>query len=258
MSAPDVSVVTVVRNGVKHIEHVLASVAAQRGVRTEHVVIDGGSTDGTVEILRRHTPRLGYWVSEPDSGISDAMNKGAARARGEWLMFLQSDDYFAADDALARALACATPTAGFIACTLHFVEPGRVRAVTPTGFSPYLNLKLTLQHQATLIRRSTFEGLGGYDAGLHFYGDYDLFLRAKRAGIEVVVAPEIVLGCMRAGGFSGRLDWPALSARFGEERKIHFRHAPGAVARLLYAAWWSLYLPYRRLRSLLRPVAPPT
>ena len=249
----DVSVITVVRNGARHIEQTLSSVANQRGARVEHVVIDGGSTDGTVEILRRHADQLGYWVSEPDGGISDAMNKGAARARGEWLFFLQADDYLAADEALVTALAQAQPDAGFIACTLHYVEAARTRAVVPSGFAPYLNLKHTLQHQATLIRRVTFQRLGGYDTTLRVHMDYDLFLRAMRAGERAVVVPGLVLACMRAGGLSGRRDWPSLSARFAEERAIHARYAVGLPGRVFYAIWWRLYLPYRFLRSRLLP-----
>jgi glycosyltransferase involved in cell wall biosynthesis len=247
----DVSVITVVRNGARHIEQTLSTVAAQRGARVEHVVIDGGSTDGTVEILQRHSERLGYWVTEPDRGISDAMNKGAARARGKWFLFLQADDYLTGGDVIAKALGRAEPDAGFIACTLLYGESARQRAIVPTGFAPYLNLKHTLQHQATLIRRDAFARLGGYDTSLRVHMDYDLFLRAMRAGERAVVAADVELACMRAGGLSSRRDWPSLAARFAEERAIHARYAVGLGGRLFYAAWWRLYLPYRYLRSRL-------
>lgn len=252
----DITVVTVVRNGAAHIEQTLASVFAQRGVRLEYVVIDGGSTDGTVEILRRHEARITCWISEPDRGIGDAMNKGVARARGEWLLFLHADDYLAVDDALASALSHARPDAEFIACALDYLEAGGARRRPSTGFTPWLNLKTTFLHQATLIRRAAFDRLGPYDPSLRIAMDYEFFLRAARAGASAVLVPDLVLSCMRGSGISARRDWPTLKARLAEERAIHRRHASGLGARMFYWLWWLLYPGYRlTVERIRRPSA---
>lgn len=252
----DITVVTVVRNGAAHLEQTIASVLAQFGARVEYVVIDGASTDGSVEIIRRHADGIASWISEPDRGIGDAMNKGLAHARGEWLLFLHADDYLASDGALAAALSHATPDADFIACALDYLEDGGARRRPSTGFTPWLNLKTTFLHQATLIRRSAFERLGPYDTGLRIAMDYEFFLRAARAGASAVLLPDLVLSCMRGSGISARRDWPTLKARFAEERDIHRRHASGLGARMFYRLWWLLYPGYRfTVERIRRPSA---
>lgn len=89
---PVVTIITVVRNGMTTLEACLASVAPHSSPAIEHVVIDGGSTDGTVDIIRKHQDTLRFWTSEPDQGIYDAMNKGVREARGNWILFLGCDD----------------------------------------------------------------------------------------------------------------------------------------------------------------------
>ena len=107
MKEPDVSVVTVVCNGVAHVGETIESVLAQSGVDLEYWVIDGGSTDGTVEVVGKYAARLTGWTSEPDQGIADAFNKGLARVRGEYVMFLNADDALANPDALEQLVAFA-------------------------------------------------------------------------------------------------------------------------------------------------------
>lgn len=91
---PLVSIVTVVRNGASDLEETINSVAVQTYPRIEHIVIDGGSNDGTVETIRRHQSRITFWSSEPDRGVYDAMNKGIAAATGEWITFLNAGDCY--------------------------------------------------------------------------------------------------------------------------------------------------------------------
>lgn len=91
-SSPLISVITVARNSLKHLPGCVASVAAQEGVEYEHCIVDGASTDGTVEFLQSHSNERLRWISEPDRGIYDAMNKAVRLARGRWIYFLGSDD----------------------------------------------------------------------------------------------------------------------------------------------------------------------
>src|SRR5437870_10778600 len=94
MELPLISVVTPSFNQAPFLEHTLYSVASQDYARTEHIVIDGGSTDGSVEIIQRHARQLRHWVSEPDRGQSHAINKGLAMASGDVLAWLNSDDTY--------------------------------------------------------------------------------------------------------------------------------------------------------------------
>lgn len=253
-AAPDapVTVVTVVRNAAATLGEALRSVQAQRGVPVEHIVIDGGSTDGTVALIQSHASRLASWVSEPDQGIGDAMNKGIARARGEWLLFLHADDTLAEPDVLARALSRAQPDADFIACAIDYLSPGGSQRLLPTGFTPWLNLKTTFFHQGTLIRRRAFDRWGMYETRYRITMDYEFFLRAHRAGARAVLARDLVLAHMGGSGLSSRRDWPSLKTRLAEERAIHFQHAPASV-RALYHLYWSLYPSYRRFTARTTP-----
>ena len=89
---PLVTIITVVFNGEKHLEQTIQSVINQTYDNVEYIVIDGGSTDGTVDIIRKYEEKIDYWVSEPDNGIYDAMNKALTIAKGDWILFLGSDD----------------------------------------------------------------------------------------------------------------------------------------------------------------------
>lgn len=94
MDNPLISVVTVAYNAVTTIEKTILSVINQTYPNVEYIIIDGGSTDGTVEIIKKYANKLAYWVSEPDNGIYDAMNKGAKVATGEWINFMNCGDSF--------------------------------------------------------------------------------------------------------------------------------------------------------------------
>jgi len=96
-AGPLISIITVVRNGRDVIEHTIRSVLDQRYQNIEYIVIDGGSTDGTVDVIKKYADRIAYWVSEPDAGIYDAMNKALDHVHGEGHLFLNAGDYFVGD-----------------------------------------------------------------------------------------------------------------------------------------------------------------
>ena len=104
---PLVSIITAVRNGMPFLADNLESVASQTYPAIEHWLIDGGSTDGTLHVIRTWQTSLTGWVSEPDCGIADAFNKGLARARGEYIMFLNADDALAAPSAISALITAA-------------------------------------------------------------------------------------------------------------------------------------------------------
>lgn len=99
---PVISIITVCYNSVKTLEETIQSVIKQTYSNIEYIIIDGGSTDGTVDIIKKYEDKIAYWVSEPDKGIYDAMNKGIGKTKGDYIYFLGSDDYLYNDNVLKK------------------------------------------------------------------------------------------------------------------------------------------------------------
>lgn len=249
---PNFSVITAVFNGVDHLESCLHSVSRQDGNSVEHIVIDGGSTDGSVDILKRNAGGLRYWVSEPDHGIGDAMNKGIRQAQGEWVIFLHSDDEFLANDSLASVHeALAKTHADIVGFPILFGTGDSWRVLKPRGGNAWLRFKSGFLHQGTFIRRSVFEKIGEHDTRFRIAMDYEFFLRAMMRGVPMETLNSPLTTRMRNTGVSSQLDWDSLSRRLDEERDVHALHAGSPLQRLVYACYWALYRPYRRLRARL-------
>jgi glycosyltransferase involved in cell wall biosynthesis len=259
MSAPRVSVITAVLNGADRLMDCLSGVARQRGIELEHIVIDGGSTDGTVALLEAHSRHLAFWSSEPDGGIAQAMNKGISHARGTWLLFLHADDFLADDEAILRTCVDIADASGaeVAAFPVLFGTPPVLRRLDPRRPDWRLNLKMGMCHQGVLTKRDLFERLGPYDAEFRLDMDYEFLLRARRADSPMASFAEPVLAVMRDTGISSRTDWPSERKRFLEERKAHLMHARSLPALAAYHAWWALYLPFRHLRAKLGGRASP-
>jgi len=249
-STPKFSIVTAVLNRADHLNDCLDSVFSQRGVAVEQIVIDGGSTDGSAEILQRRSDQLAYWTSEPDRGISDAMNKGLTKARGEWLLFLHADDQLLADDALSRVAEALRQTHARIAgFPIMFGSAANRRLILPRGGGPRMYLKTGFMHQGTFVARSVFDEIGGYDTTLKIAMDYEFFLRAWLRRIPMATFHAPIPTWMRDSGISSQRDWPSLAKRFAEERAIHRSIAHSAWQRAAYAGYWPTYLCYRRWLS---------
>jgi glycosyltransferase involved in cell wall biosynthesis len=183
---PLVSIVTPSYNQGRFIARTLASVRDQTYAPIEHIVVDGGSTDETIDALRAHEGGGDLrWTSEPDGGMYDALNKGFAGARGEVVAYLNSDDVYLpwAVETAVEAL-MADDGAGLVyGDALHVVEPDRqVRAYLQPPFRrAYLEYIGSFAQPATFWRRSVWEAAGPFDPSLRIVGDLDFFLRATRS-----------------------------------------------------------------------------
>lgn len=245
---PLVSVVSAAYEALDPLRATVASVAGQSFPDREHVVVDGGSTDGTRAFLEGLGEAVA-WVSEPDDGIADALNKGVAMARGEYVLVLQAGDVFVAPDSLARAVPHLDPGPDILVCDVTIGGRGPDRLVSTPAPTHRLAFK-PVCHQGVFCRRTVFARIGGFDPAFRVCMDYDFLLRARRAGMTLAHAP-VRLARMDDGGISSRRDWPSLARRFAEERRIHLAHCPGPVMRAVYAVYWPPYLAYRRARALL-------
>lgn len=180
---PTITVITPSFNQARFIGETIDSVLGQDYPHLEYIVIDGGSTDGTQEILRRYGDRL-RWVSEPDRGQGDAVNKGVALAHGEIIGWLNSDDTYApgALGKIARTFASSDDLAVVYGDADHVLEDGTLYGPYPTGAWNYLRLaeRCFICQPAAFVRRKSLDEVGGIDPILHFSMDYDLWIRMGR------------------------------------------------------------------------------
>ncbi|MDP5307544.1 glycosyltransferase [Paracoccus spongiarum] len=182
--APLVSVITVSFNAAATIEQTLLSVQAQTHGAVEHVVVDAASTDGTADILRRHADRLAYFVSEPDAGLYDAMNKGLALASGSLILVLNADDWYAEDCIAALVAAQAASGADFVSGLANYVDgDGRITHVQPAfPYDAGIYFRMPLRHETMLIPAWLYDREGPYDTRYTINADRALTTRLYEGG----------------------------------------------------------------------------
>lgn len=205
----------------------IESVLGQSYDNLEYIIVDGGSSDGTVEIIRKYANKdcRIKWVSEPDNGISDAMNKGVCLASGEVIAHLHSDEYYLDSTVVAEVASIfkAKPEAVWLTAGFHFVDESgnfireiKVRRYT---YGRLIRGNIIL-HPATFIRRDSFNEIGGFDLSLQYCMDYHLWLR-----LGAVADPEVVrrsLACFRVHPGSRSITEAELA--YEEEFKVRMEY----------------------------------
>jgi glycosyltransferase involved in cell wall biosynthesis len=205
-----ISIITVVYNGAATIASAVASVLAQDHPDVEYIVIDGGSKDATVEILKSYGDKIAVLVSEPDKGIYDAMNKGVARATGDVVGILNADDYYA-DSQVLSAVARHIQAAGTDALIgdLTFVKPERLDRVVRYYGSKNFGLHRFERgdmppHPTFFVKRAVYERLGNFDTQYRMCADYDLMLRFLYLHkVSYTYLPKVMV-TMRMGGITNQ------------------------------------------------------
>ena len=205
-----ITVITATYNSYATINNTLDSILSQSYANVELVVIDGGSTDGTMKVLSQYSDRIAVLVSEPDHGIYDALNKGIRNASGDVVGFLHADDVFENTGALAKvAAAFQDQNVDAVYGDLVYVrhdDIGQVIRYWKSGHYNYAALSRGWMppHPTFYVRRSVYERLGGFDTRYRIAADYDTILRFLAVGkICVAYIPEVLVR-MRVGGVSNR------------------------------------------------------
>lgn len=259
MPEPRLTIVTPCFNAAATIEEALRSVRAQGRDDVEHVVVDGGSTDGTVDILRA-TDGI-RWISEPDRGLAHAMNKGFAMATGAWVGELNADDRYlpGALDAVVAALDAA-PQAEWLTgrCPIIDGDGTEIRkgiTAYKNFFLRHYSLPLYLTHNfisapATFFRRDVLLELGGFDERYRISVDYDLQLKFARRGDPVILDRDLSNFRM----VEGTLSMSGFETQFREHAEQARRHGDGhraavAVNQVLSRSIVLAYEAMRRVRA---------
>ena len=232
-----ISLITVTHQSASTLVDTIESVRRQNCNELEYIVVDGGSDDGTIELLKKSEDVVTHWISEPDKGIYDAMNKGLALANGDVVGFLHADDWLASDHILSEI------KGHFMAFAPHFLygdleyvsgsEPPRVvrywqskpfrSALLRQGWMP--------PHPTVYVQRDFFQQVGVFDTSYRISADYDWLLRAfSQPSARCDYLPKVMVQ-MRTGGVSNR-SLKSLMVKSSEDYKALRRSGVGGMATL--------------------------
>jgi len=218
---PLISIVTIVYNDLSGLKKTVKSVIDQDYKNIEYIVIDGGSTDGTVQAIEENESHINYWISESDKGIADAFNKGIKKASGEWILFLNAGDSFYKNNVLEKVLPFLDR---FQDSEVVF---GKIKLVDQNGKAkgsygkPFdlnsFRREMTIPHQAAFHNRNLFEEVGLYDLKYKYCMDYELLLRINEPDFKFI---NLFISDMLAGGISQQSP-KAVYKEFNEVKRLH-------------------------------------
>lgn len=197
-TAPVISIVTIVFNGEKHLEQTIQSVLDQNYPSLQYIIIDGGSTDHSLDIIKKYEKDLYFWVSEKDKGISDAFNKGIAHATGDIVGIINADDWYEPKsfERVARQMGDADISFGDV----QFWKNEQKEFIQKGNFD-LLSKEITIIHPTVFVKRKAYETYGGFDLKYRCAMDYDLLLKLKVNQCRFEYLP-FTIANMRWGGLS--------------------------------------------------------
>lgn len=229
---PIISIITVSLNSEKYLERTIKSVINQTYPNIEYIVIDGGSTDSSIDIIKRHEDKITYWVSEPDSGLYGAMNKGIKRATGEWILMLNSDDYYVSNNVIEKAVKRIDSSDKFYYCIMiHEFENKKKTYKHPIHWWNKWKMYYSsyIPHMTLWVSKKQYEEIGLYDTSFKIAADHDFILRLMKKYKPIFL--NIPLTVMRMGGISSSDD----IATFNDFKEVTIKNGLSRfLAELIY------------------------
>ena len=201
---PLISIITVVYNRVKYLEQAILSVLNQTYNNIEYILIDGGSTDGTLEIIKKYDDQIDYWISEPDKGMYHALNKGMNLASGEIIGLVNSDDFYFPEtvDNVVIAYKKSEPAIWFGNQMRFFEYPEFCHFTYQKPDLSLMQVHPSIYHPACLVHRDIYNQIGLFDEAFKVIADYDFLLRAFEYNVKFIHIDKTLSG-FRGGGISG-------------------------------------------------------
>lgn len=195
-----ISVITVVYNDIQHIEETIKSVIDQTYDNVEYVIIDGGSTDGTIDVIKKYQKYIDYWVSEPDKGIYYAMNKGILKSTGDYVHFLNSGDTFYNHGVLSKIINVVSEKNVDLIYGKSLKLYEKYNSISPFTIKK-LKYGIMPSHQATFVNKSFLINMGCFDLEYKSSSDFDFYCRSYLSDC-VYLKLDIIIANFLPGGFS--------------------------------------------------------
>ena len=197
-----VSVITICYNAGNVIENTISSVISQTFKDVEYIIVDGLSSDNTTEIIHKYIDQIDIFISEPDMGIYDAMNKGIKKASGEWLIMMNAGDYFAEPDVLEKVFAREIPKGKtFMYSDVYGLRPNGERILRPLSWE-----KGNMIHQTVIYKKSLHEEFGYYHVTKPLIiSDYLFFISVPKD--QIMKLDDVVIAVFEGGGVSAQGNW---------------------------------------------------
>ena len=236
MIKPRLSIITIVYNNAKDIERTMFSVLNQSYPNIEYIIVDGNSTDGTREIISKYETKLSKFISEPDKGIYDAMNKGLSLATGDYVLFMNSGDEIYASDTVAEVFQTATSADIYYGETEMYNEQwqslGQRRHSTPEHFNwKCFKYGMNISHQAIYVKRSI---TSPFDLQYKYSADIDWIIKAAKRSSNIVNT-HLYVAKYLVGGISKKKHLASLKERFRIFSK-YYGLAPNLINHVVIAA----------------------
>lgn len=198
MNKPSITLITVVFNGQKHIEKTIQAVINQAYQPLEYIIIDGGSTDGTLDIIRKYESHISYWKSEPDKGINDAFNKGLKQASGDLIGFTNADDWL--EDKALETIANNYQPGKIVYGNVRFWKNGKEINVSNSDHQR-LREGMTMAHPGVFVPKKLYDQYGFFVTDLKIASDYEIMVRFFVNKVEFIKTDAVVAN-MNLGGIS--------------------------------------------------------
>lgn len=198
---PKVSIITVVYNGVKTIEKTILSVVEQPYCNIEYIIIDGGSTDGTLDIIKKYKDKIACVISEKDNGLYDAMNKGIRQATGDIIGILNSDDWYEKDSIAKVVSFFKNNDVDLVYGRMFYVFSNGIKMLAALDSLDDLVYRMTIPHPTVFVKKCIYEKYGVFDTTYQLAADYDLLLRFYHMNVKFGFMDDVIT-FFRVGGSS--------------------------------------------------------
>ena len=205
MCYPKISIITVSYNAVATIEQTILSVINQTYENIEYIIIDGGSTDGTIDIIKKYEDKIAYWVSEKDKGIYDAMNKGINISKGDIIGIINADDFFIHNNVICNIIdAFKNEKVDILHGNIIYFDESKYKfRIKPCENIENIKKSMCINHPTCFVKKDIYEKFGYFNTKYEIAADYELMLRFFKKNLNFKYINEDMI-YFRAGGISNK------------------------------------------------------